>query len=84
MVGSTGCIGRRCVLACMDAVLSSTLQCMAHLCSEALQAIKLRERERLALLTCCCCMCCRVHFSFVFLFVAYGMWLLDQHYKVRC
>jgi hypothetical protein len=24
----------------------------------------------------------RVHFVFVILFTAYGMWLLDQHYKV--
>lgn len=35
----------------------------------------------------CCavlyCLSCRVHFVFVVLFTAYGMWLLDQHYKVR-
>lgn len=30
-----------------------------------------------------CCVSCRVHFVFVVLFTAYGMWLLDQHYKVK-
>lgn len=29
-------------------------------------------------------MVCRVHFTYVILFTAYGMWLLDQHYKVSC